>query len=240
MARDDFDLGGRSGSGMTQRERQHANISGVAFEGIVEGIEGISFEGDDGEMHHGVKALREIGRRARKNKHQHDKHDDEEKALHAELKALREKVAALEKALPKLPPGVHESPLGPKRRYIAPISGAAGVQPTGPLAAGLSFTLTVNIQRAFQMERLVLATDETGGSANSQVTVDNFLVGAIPQFALTGSAPLAMFAPTAVFTALLGDTAIPGTVVTLAFTNNNASATVRIWGAFVGESVQLN
>lgn len=237
MARDDgFDLGGR---GMTQRERQHANISGVAFEGIVEGIEGISFEGDDGEMHHGVKALREIGRRARKNKHQHDKHDDEEKALHAELKALREKVAGLEKALPKLPPGVHESQLGPKRRYIAPISGAAGVQPTGPLAAGSSYTLTINIQRAFQMERLVLATDEAN-SASSQVTVDNFLVGAIPQFALTGSAPLAMFAPTAVFTALLGDTAIPGTVVTLAFTNNNASATVRIWGAFVGESLQLN
>jgi hypothetical protein len=120
------------------------------------------------------------------------------------------------------------------KRYLLPISPGFTA-----IAAGTTAIFSVNSQRAFRVERLVLATDEAGGGAiASGCLVTALDVGATPQLAAAGGIPVTLFAAQAVFTASRGDTASPGKVITISIQNPTA-ATVHVAGAFIGESLDV-
>lgn len=117
-------------------------------------------------------------------------------------------------------------PRGVLRRQILPI-------PATTINGGQSATVTLQPQRAFRVERLVLASSVTP----TQCVVSDISVGASRQFVSAGDAPLAAFAADAVGTGLRGDTASPGTTVTITLRNLGDSAET-ISGAFFGESLE--
>lgn len=112
------------------------------------------------------------------------------------------------------------------RRQILPI-------PATPVGAGGTATITLQPQRAFRVERLVLSSTVKP----SQIVVSDISVGAERQFVSAGDVPLEAFAPDAIGTGLRGDTAQPGTTVTLTLRNIGAAAET-ISGAFFGTSAE--
>lgn len=221
------------GMGRDLARRGTDEISGYrqAIEGI-DGVEGLGFNGDP---RHDLPKVIEVSARGRKAI---DKHATALKAIHDELVKDEAHLTDLEKRLTawekkhggKLPDGVHDTGMGPVHRYLAPIS-------TGPLAVppSSSITFQVNIQRLFRIERLVMQSSDTGGSIASQLTIDQFTVGATPQLAVAGSVPIALFSPQAIATSLRGDSALPGKTITLTISNPGI-APINVTGAFLGES----
>lgn len=129
-------------------------------------------------------------------------------------------------AQPVGPTLVPRSVQGILRRQILPI-------PATTVGAGASVTVTLQPQRAFRVERLVLASSVSP----SQVVVSDISVGAERQFVSAGDVPLSAFSADAVGTGLRGDTAQPGTTVTVTLRNLGGSAET-ISGAFFGSSAE--
>jgi hypothetical protein len=128
--------------------------------------------------------------------------------------------------VPGLPPDVRVVDETPQigRRQIAPI-------PQTTIAAGASVDVEFRPQRPIRVERLVL-----DGTTLVGVFLNDFLIGAEPQFVNAGSVPASTFAPTAFGVGLRGNTAQPGISVTLRF-QNLGGAPVTIGGALLGTSL---
>jgi hypothetical protein len=126
----------------------------------------------------------------------------------------------------------HTAP-GSIKRYLTPVSGTFF-----SIAAASSNPFSINAQRAFRVERLIFQTDETGGSIASLLQVQEINVGATPQFTASGVIPLSAFAPQTVFSAIRGDTALPGKTITIIILNGTAAA-VKVMGGLVGESLDV-
>lgn len=135
----------------------------------------------------------------------------------------------LARAVPPAPAGPQAVPAGPRgilRRQILPI-------PATDVPANGSVVITLQPQRAFRVERLVLASTVSP----TQCVVSDISVGASRQFVSAGDVPLAAFSPDAVGTGLRGDTASPGTTVTVTL-RNLSSMLEKVSGAFFGEALE--
>lgn len=134
--------------------------------------------------------------------------------------------AAQAARIPGLPEGarvVDETPqIG--RRQIAPI-------PQTSVPANGSVTVEFRPQRPIRVERLVI-----DGTSLQGIFLDDFLIGAEPQFVNSGSVPASTFAPTAFGVGLRGNTAQPGISVSLRFSNSTGTAQT-IGGALLGTSL---
>lgn len=130
-------------------------------------------------------------------------------------------------ALASQGPSIMARPIqGVLRRQILPI-------PATAVPAGGQATVTLQPQRAFRVEKLVLSST----SVPSSVVVSDISVGAERQFVSAGDVPLSAFTADAVGTGLRGDTAQPGTTVTLLLRNIGAAAET-VSGAFFGTSAE--
>jgi len=120
-------------------------------------------------------------------------------------------------------------PGGPRtlRRQISPFARTL-VPPTSVV------TVTLTPQRAFRCERLVMSSDV----AKSLLSVQAITIGAQPQFVNDGDAPFDMFLATAFGTTLRGDTANPGTTVSVKLSNASLVAE-NVLGAFIGEAIEI-
>lgn len=112
------------------------------------------------------------------------------------------------------------------RRQILPI-------PATALSPGGQATVTLQPQRGFRVEKLVLSS--TGSP--SGIVVSDITVGAERQFVASGDVPIAAFTADAVGTQLRGDTAQPGVTVSITL-RNLGSAAETVSGAFFGASVE--
>lgn len=121
---------------------------------------------------------------------------------------------------------IQRAPTGVTRRQILPI-------PATSVAGGGQATITLQPQRHFRVERLVLASN----AAPSAVVVSDISVGAEREFLGAGDVPIAAFAADAVGTGLRGNTASPGVTVSITLRNLGTGAE-QISGAFFGTSLE--
>lgn len=121
---------------------------------------------------------------------------------------------------------IQRAPTGVTRRQILPI-------PATSVAGGGQATITLQPQRHFRVERLVLASN----AAPSAVVVSDISVGAEREFLGAGDVPIAAFAADAVGTGLRGNTASPGVTVSITLRNLGTEAE-QISGAFFGTSLE--
>lgn len=134
--------------------------------------------------------------------------------------------AALAARVPGLPEGARVVDEVPQigRRQIAPI-------PQTTVPANGSVTVEFRPQRPIRVERLVI-----DGTSLTGIFLDDFLIGAEPQFVNSGSVPASTFAPTAFGVGLRGNTAQPGISVSLRFSNTTNVQQI-IGGALLGTSL---
>lgn len=134
--------------------------------------------------------------------------------------------AALAARVPGLPEGARVVDDVPQigRRQIAPI-------PQTTVPANGSVTVEFRPQRPIRVERLVI-----DGTSLTGIFLDDFLIGAEPQFVNSGSVPASTFAPTAFGVGLRGNTAQPGISVSLRFSNTTGQQQT-IGGALLGTSL---
>lgn len=111
------------------------------------------------------------------------------------------------------------------RRQVLPI-------PATSVPASGTVTVTLQPQRSFRVERLILGSTVSP----SQIVVSDISVGAERQFVAAGDVPISAFSPDAVGTQLRGDTAQPGTTVTITLRNLSGSSAETVSGAFFGSS----
>lgn len=134
--------------------------------------------------------------------------------------------AAMAARVPGLPEGARVIDEVPQigRRQIAPI-------PQTVVPANGSVTVEFRPQRPIRVERLVI-----DGTSLNGIFLDDFLIGAEPQFVNSGSVPASTFAPTAFGVGLRGNTAQPGISVSLRFSNTTGQQQT-IGGALLGTSL---
>lgn len=111
------------------------------------------------------------------------------------------------------------------RRLALPLSSATAI------AAGAEATLSVNVQKPFQPEKLILSSADIAGWVVLDVKV-----GTRSQFASDGDAPAEAFTATAVYAGFEMDPASPGIVITVRVRNDNAAA-AAISGMLYGQSI---
>lgn len=121
----------------------------------------------------------------------------------------------------------------PLPRWIQPGLGKKLPLPisTEQVPAGLTRTITLQPQRAMNIRRLVLVTQDVG------FVVATFSVGTVPQFNAAGDVPAEVFAPGAFDVELDGSIATPGITITIVV-RNTSSLPLTIGGAILGDTLE--
>lgn len=112
-----------------------------------------------------------------------------------------------------------------ERRLSLPLGSATAV------AAAASTVLTINVQKPFQAERLILSSADLPGWVVTDVKI-----GTRSQFASSGDCPAEAFAANAVFAGFAMDPASPGILVEVFLRNDNTAASA-ISGMLYGQSI---
>lgn len=135
------------------------------------------------------------------------------------------------------PPPAAQQPMGPGGlplpKWIQPGLGKKLPLPinTEQVPAGLTRTITLQPQRAMNIKRLVLVTQDVG------FVVSTFTVGTVPQFNAAGDIPAEVFAPGSFDVELDGSIATPGITITIVVRNNSALP-LTIGGAILGDTLE--
>ena len=144
-----------------------------------------------------------------------------------ERRAMRRAPEQLE--VKKLNPPMRHT-LDPSNRRVQPL----GFTPI-IIAAGGTGVATVNVQREFQGERLILTAIDTvtGLDVTFALQLTQFLVGSVNQLPSGAPQPCIAYTATAIATSIMMTPATVGTIIQLGFTSGAANI-VSVSGVFFG------